>query len=97
MYTLARLLATHPDSAVRDGPRAVRWAEHLVRQTGGASLEAIDTLAAAYAEVGRFEEAIETATQAIRIAEANDRAEFARAVGERVSLYRAGRPCRETP
>lgn len=61
---LAWLLATAPDSTVRDGARALLLAERLVawRRDDPAYL---DTFAAAYAELGRFEDAVETEKRAV--------------------------------
>jgi tetratricopeptide (TPR) repeat protein len=61
---LAWLLATAPDSAVRNGPRALVLAEQLVawKRDDPAYL---DTFAAAYAEVGRFDDAVKTQRQAL--------------------------------
>ena len=61
---LAWLLATAPDSAVRDGPRVLALAEQLVawKRDDRAYL---DTYAAAYAELGRFDDAVKTQRQAL--------------------------------
>ena len=59
---LAWLLATCPDNSVRNGQKAVELAQQAVQLSNGRSPEILDTLAAAYAEAGRFHEAVETAT-----------------------------------
>jgi hypothetical protein len=56
---LAWLLATAPDSAVRDGPRALALAEALVAWKADDAAY-LDTYAAAHAEVGRFDDAVRT-------------------------------------
>ena len=99
---LAWLLATWPDEAVRDGPRAVRLAERAAALTGRKKPMTLDTLATAYAEVGRFDEAVRTAEQAVRLAEAaispestkDDKTMLAE-YRSHLELYRAGRPCRD--
>ncbi len=63
-HNLARLLATTPDPRVRDGALALRLALDVRDRTGGRDPRALDTLAAAYAAVGRFDLARETASQA---------------------------------
>jgi len=63
-HNLARLLATAPDPQVRNGALAVRMALDIRDRTGGRDLRVLDTLAAAYAAVGRFDLARDTATQA---------------------------------
>lgn len=61
---LAWLLATAPDSTVRDGTRALLLAQQLVawRPDDPAYL---DTFAAAYAELGRFDDAVKTEKHAV--------------------------------
>jgi Flp pilus assembly protein TadD len=54
---LAWLLATAPDAAVRDGPRAVGLARSVNEATGDRIPHVIDTLAASLAENGAFEQA----------------------------------------
>jgi tetratricopeptide (TPR) repeat protein len=49
---LAWILATYPEASIRNGTRAVELAEQANRLSGGKDPSIIDTLAAAYAEVG---------------------------------------------
>ena len=58
LVACARLLATSSVDAARDGARAVAMAERAVSLTGGRDLAPIETLAAAYAEADRFDDAI---------------------------------------
>jgi hypothetical protein len=55
----------------------------------------IGTLAAAYAEVGRFNEAIATAATAKALAVAAGEKDVAARNEELLELYRAGKPCRD--
>ena len=55
----------------------------------------VDTLAAAYAEAGRFEQAIETAQRALRLAQDAGEEGLAKDIQGRLELYRAKRPWRE--
>jgi Flp pilus assembly protein TadD len=64
-HNLARLLATAPDSRVRDGALALRLALDVRDRTGGRDPRALDTLAAAYAAAGRLDLARETAHLAV--------------------------------
>jgi tetratricopeptide (TPR) repeat protein len=90
---LAWILAACPRAGVRDGPRAVALAEPLCAGTRYRAAPFVDTLAAAYAEAGRFEEAVRTATLALRIAR-RKRARAAEGIERRLALYRDGKPYR---
>ena len=92
---LAWIRATHGDAALRDGAQAVELAERSCELTGHQDATAIDTLAAAYAEAGRFDEAINTASQAIGAASAAGDEKLAQKIRDRVVLYRQGVPYRE--
>jgi tetratricopeptide (TPR) repeat protein len=93
---LACIRATHPDPRFRDGTQAVNLARRAVAATRNDAW-ALDTLAAAYAEVGRFAEAIETAEQALKVAGNQGKTALADALRARIKLYRAGSPYRVTP
>ncbi|MFW6108021.1 MAG: tetratricopeptide repeat protein [bacterium] len=96
-YNLAWWLATCPADEVRDADEAVRYAELTNAKTGGDDPRVLDALAAAYAEAGRFEEAAETAKRAADKARADDQTDLARAIAERLELYHASKPYRESP
>lgn len=68
LNNLACLLATAPDPALRNGPEAVKLAERACGLTQYQNTSAVSTLAAAYAEAGRFEEAVTTAERACAMA-----------------------------
>jgi tetratricopeptide (TPR) repeat protein len=70
LNNLAWLLATAPDASVRNGTEAVRLAEKACRLTNYERPVLMGTLAAAYAEAGRFDEAITTAQKAVALATA---------------------------
>jgi len=72
LNNLAWLLATCPDGAVRNGPEAVKLATQANGATGGKNPAVLSTLAAAYAEAGRFTEANSTAQTALGLASPND-------------------------
>jgi hypothetical protein len=64
---------------------------------GGANNPLIlQTLAAAYAETGRYAEALETAQTAERLAAAANKDALARQLQEEMHLYNAGLPMRQT-
>lgn len=60
MNALAWVLATDRDERLRDGAEAVKWAEAVCQKGNSATAAYLDTLAAAYAEAGRWEEAVAT-------------------------------------
>jgi len=91
---LAWLLATCPEEALRDGQEGLRLAERVCRDTGATHAVSLDVLAAAYAEVGRFEDAARTATRARGVAMATRQAGLAKEISSRLEGYRAGRPYR---
>jgi serine/threonine-protein kinase len=62
---LAQLLATCPNDKVRDGKRAVEYATTACQRSRWKDPTCLDTLAAAYAEVGQFEEAVLYQTRAL--------------------------------
>ncbi len=61
LNNLAWLRATCPEASFRDGAEAVKWAQRLMELSGDRDANVLDTLAAAYAEAGRFSEAVQTA------------------------------------
>jgi tetratricopeptide (TPR) repeat protein len=65
---LAWVLATCPDDKVRDGQRAVALATTLNKLSDEKNPEHLDTLAAAQAEAGNFDEAIRREKQALACA-----------------------------
>lgn len=93
---LAWLLATHPDPSVRNGRRAIVLAEQANAATTRRHPSILRTLAAAYAEAGRFPEAIETVQIALTLAGAPDPALIPNLRTDR-ALYEGGTPLRETP
>ena len=93
---LARVLATCPEAPVRNGAEAVQLAERAVRLSGGQAAELLDTLAAAYAEAGRFSVAVTAAQRAAALAAARGDRALANALQARIQLYQAGTPLRES-
>ena len=95
LNNLAWVLATCPDDSVRNGIQAVQYAEKACRLTGFKQSGMINTLAAAYAESGRFPEAVATAQTAIKLAnDAGDRQAVA-ATSQLLARYQQGKPWRE--
>ena len=94
---LAWLLATCPDNSVRNGNKAVELAQQAVQLSRGRSPEVLDTLAAAYAEAGRFPEAIETARQASDLSTALNNKPLAEAIQTQLHFYETNSPYHEKP
>jgi tetratricopeptide (TPR) repeat protein len=93
---LALVLATCTQASLRNGMEAVRLAERANQLAGGKNPAVLCTLAAAYAETGRFPEAIETAQRALHLAEAQSNTTLAGALQSQLKLYQAGIPSHGT-
>jgi tetratricopeptide (TPR) repeat protein len=91
----ARVLATDPDPAVRNGVEAVKLAERANTLSNGAQPLVLDTLAMAYAEAGRFHDAQNTLRRAIELAQAAGVRDWERDMQQRLRLYQAASPYRE--
>jgi protein O-mannosyl-transferase len=94
---LALLRATYPDEAVRNGAEAIDWAQRVVQLSGGKDPLYLDTLAAAYAESGRFDDAVQTAKNALELATQQNRQKLANMLRARIRLYEVRIPLREMP
>jgi tetratricopeptide (TPR) repeat protein len=95
LNNLAWLLATCPDAHVRDGVRAVKYAERACELTHHRVTVFVGTLAAAYAEAGRFDEAMAAAQEACALATAAGERELLAANQKLLVLYRAHQPYHE--
>ncbi|MEW6270895.1 MAG: tetratricopeptide repeat protein [Thermodesulfobacteriota bacterium] len=93
---LAWLRATHPAARHRDGDEAVALARETIRRSP-TDPGALDVLAAALAEAGHYGAAQRAAVAALSSAKAARREDLAGAIRERLLLYRASRPYRESP
>lgn len=95
----AWFLSTHETAAVRNGPLAVQLAERArdVGKEGPRSLRAaiLDTLAASYAETGRFDDAVRTARSALDLAREAGEVDLSAGISTHLQSYEAGRPIRD--
>ena len=89
---LAWLLACAPGGQDQDRQEAVRLAESACRLDGGRGATFLDGLAAAYASVGRFEDAQAAARKALAAAGAAGDAELADEIRKRLQLYEQRKP-----
>lgn len=92
---IAWLLATSADASIRDGAKAVDLALQAAALSGGKEPRFLRTLAAAYAESGRFFKALAVAQQAVTIARMQGKAGLANLLEKDVVLYRGHLPLRE--
>jgi len=90
-------LATSADDTIRNGPQAINLAEQAIKLTPHHQPEMLQTLAAAYAEAGQFDEAIATANEAIQSGHAASQSNLVTRIQEALELYKAHRPFREKP
>jgi tetratricopeptide (TPR) repeat protein len=90
---LAWLMATCPHAEHRDGPRAADYAKKALQLALHKEAEWLGILAAAHAEAGDFEEAINWQSRCVEQAPPQQKG----AQEERLNLYREGRPYREQP
>lgn len=93
-HALARLLASAPDDAVRDGPRAMTIVQALERTTAP-TLTLVETAAMALAETGRFSDASARQRQAIAMASQAGRAEQVARLTENLRRYESSMPSRQ--
>ena len=89
---LAWVLATAPQASLRNGRQAMELAQRANQFAGGENPVILRTLAAAFAESGRFPEAVETAQRALQLAEAQSNPALAADIRSQLKLYQAGIP-----
>jgi tetratricopeptide (TPR) repeat protein len=95
LYNLSWIFATHKDKRFRNGIKAIELAEKLCKITQNNQPLALDALAAAYAETGKFDSAVLTAQRALKLALMYGPQELALGLKKRLQLYEARRPYRE--
>lgn len=88
---LAQLLATSRDTAVRDPAEAIDLAERATRGAGARVPALLDTLAAAHAAAGDFDEAARVATRAAKLAASQGQDALADEIRANAARYRTGR------
>jgi Flp pilus assembly protein TadD len=91
---LAWILATSPLDAVRNGARAVDFARQANQIARGQDPNVLSTLAAAYAEAGRFTDAITAAQEALRLATARNDTALINDLRLQLGCYQRGSPFR---
>jgi tetratricopeptide (TPR) repeat protein len=92
---LAWVFATCPEDSIRDGSRAAELGEKALRISGGKIPMIYKVLAAAYAESGRFADAIATAQRGAELATNQGNPALATELESNIALYQSGRPLRD--
>ena len=87
LNNLAWLRVTASDARLRDGPEAVRLAEKACQLSNYQATFYMGTLAAAYAEAGRFDVAVKTAQKAVALASAGKQPALIQKNRELLALY----------
>ena len=93
--SLALIYSTSADAGVRDGRRALEMALKACELTGWKNAYYLNTLAAAHAEAGEYQQAAEWQAKALALKAFSPAGEAAAL--ERLKLYQAGKPYREPP
>ena len=91
----AWVLATSRDETLRDGNAALPLAEYAVELTSAREPAILGTLAAVYAEIGRFDKAIELEQQAVELAKQQGNSTLAQSLNERLALFQNKTPMRQ--
>jgi len=92
LNNLAWLLATCPDGRLRDGVQAIAYAEQACKLTQFGVAPLVGTLAAAYAEAGRYDEAIAMEKKACELAAKAGDADLLKKSQELLALFQAHQP-----
>ncbi len=92
---LAWILATSPADSIRNGLEATQLARRAGELAGKDLPDVLASLAAAYAETGRFTEAQEAATKALNHPAMQNNPERAAQIRRHLEAYRSGRPFRD--
>ena len=94
MTDVSFLLATSDDPSIRNGKRAVALAQEANKLSRGKDPIILSRLAAAYAETGQRDEAVDTASEAIRLAMQYNNAGLANTIRDMRRVFASGQPLR---
>jgi protein O-mannosyl-transferase len=92
LNNIAWIRATHADPRHRDGAQAVQLAERAVAGSKEPMAVLYSTLAASYAEAGRFPDAVRSGHRAVELARSEGDTAAGVRYAEQLASYRAGRP-----
>lgn len=93
---LAWLMATAPDATLRDASQSIQISERIAEATLRQQPKPLATLAAAYAEAGRLDDAVRTAKEAMVLATAQNLTNQVAEIDSQLRLYEQGKPYRLT-
>jgi tetratricopeptide (TPR) repeat protein len=94
LKSVAWILAAGPVAGMWNGSEAVRFATRAMELSGGRDPAILDVLGAAYAQDGRFAEALETARRALALATEQGKTVLAEDLKKRAALYQKRQPFR---
>lgn len=97
LTNLAWVLATATDDKVRSGMQAIVYAQRANQQTGHENPFPLRALAAGYAEIGRFSDAVASLERALGIAERAGDAGLSQMLRGELNIVGSGSPLREGP
>lgn len=92
---LAWVFATASNPSLRNGNRALELAQQANYLSRGKDPLVLRSLAAAYAETGRFVNAVQTADEALKLAAESDNRPLLQALSKEIEFYKAGTPYRK--
>jgi tetratricopeptide (TPR) repeat protein len=95
LNSLAWFFATCPDRSGRNGKKSIELATKSCELTKWKDAHLLDTLAAAFAETGDYDQAIKRQSEAIKLYEGP--ADVRSGMEKRLALYRHHHPCRDEP
>jgi tetratricopeptide (TPR) repeat protein len=96
LYNLSWILTSCEDERFRNGEEGVKLAERLCKIAQNNQPSALDALAAAYAETGKFDKAGTTAKKALELALKQGHNEMVLALKKRLQFYQKGLPYCQT-
>ena len=95
MHALARLLATCPDAAIRNGQQAGQLLQKVLEQVKTPDFEHLETLAMIYAELGLFDRAVQVQRMMITEVTRAQRSMLANLLQDNLARYQRKEACRQ--
>ena len=92
---LAWILSTNPQTNIRNGAEAVKIARRACELTGNQNLEKLKTLAAAYAEIGEFNTAMQALQSALKLATKSSSTNSVSGISAMLETFRQSKPWRD--